>query len=391
LPDALGGGNAAIPVKFRYREADFLAALTPKPQKLTRGPRANQTEFNTVVRPDAISYRFVREDGQWFVHASFETVAAPITTRRDAGCVGVDLNPWGLAVSRIDRSGNVVEHFDLPWSVQDRSTNQVKAAVGDAVRDVVLYANEHGVPLAGERLDFAEWKKSQGNARFNRMLSAFAYAAFAQMVRGRCAREGVELISVNPAFTSVIGRGKFAMGYGLSVHRAAAMAIARRALNFGEKLRTRSAGSALALPARNRTRHVWHNWGRWAKAQRPRRKSSLKPQGNHGSKPSCDRAVTPDPSPPNGRTLHGCAGGQMPRPNAALTLSGAIPEANGRSRCSRGLAGALSPQALLGPARIKAYGFSNGLSATEPVELTGAIGSSRRARLRRQAFCDCGR
>ena len=197
------------------------------------------------------------------------------------------------------------------------------------MRCVMLsYAKEHGVPLAGERLDFAEWKQSQGNARFNRMLSAFAYAAFAQMVRGRCAREGVELIPVNPAFTSVIGRGKFAMGYGLSVHRAAAMAIARRALNFGEKLRTRSAGSALALPARNRTRHVWYSWGQWAKARRPHRSCSSEPKGSRGSQPRQDQGYCPDPCPPNGSSRAGCV---MPSPGA-LSECGANPQVSREHR-----------------------------------------------------------
>ena len=181
------------------------------------------------------------------------------------------------------------------------------------------------------------------------MLSAFAYAAFAQMIRGRCAREGVELMAVNPAFTSVIGQGKFARGYGLSVHRAAACAIARRALHFGERLRTRSAGTALALPEWNRTRHVWYNWGRWAKAQRPRRGRLPQPEGNHGPEPSCDREVTPDPSPPNDGARAHRAGGVMPRINAAFIVPGAIPGVNGRTRCSRGLAGALFPRASSGP------------------------------------------
>ena len=44
----------------------------------------------------------------------FEVAAAPVTTDRKQGCVGVDLNPWGLAVTRIDASGNPVDHWDIP-------------------------------------------------------------------------------------------------------------------------------------------------------------------------------------------------------------------------------------------------------------------------------------
>ena len=330
LPGALGGGTVAIPATFAYRQADLLAALTPKMQMITRGPRAG----TPVERGDAISYRFVRKaDGRWFVFASFATVAAPITTQRALGCVGVDLNPWGLAVTRIDRCGNLVDHFDVPWLIEGRSQSQIKAAIGDAVRTVVLYAQRHGVPVAIERLDFAEAKQQNRSTGLNRMLSAFAYAAFAQMIRGRCARDGLELIEINPAFTSVIGRGKFAAGYGLSAHRAAAGVIARRALHFGEKLRTRSAGTALALPVRNRARHVWHNWARWAKAQRTHRSRSTQPKGSRTHSPRKTGESIPDPSPPNDL---GRAGNAMPLPSVALLTSGATPQAS-REHCSHGV------------------------------------------------------
>jgi IS605 OrfB family transposase len=343
LPDALGGATVAIAASFRYREEDFLAALTPVQQELSRGPRKG----TAVERCSAISYRFVRRDGHWYAQAVFEVAPAPVTTDSSLGCVGIDLNPWGLAVTRNDSSGNPAEQFDLPWDVRGRTEKHIKAAIGDRVRDAVLYAKRFGVPIAKERLDFAARKAENRGPGANRMLSAFAYSAFNQMIRSRCAREAVELVEVNPAFTSVIGRGKFAQGYGLSVHRAAACAIARRAQHFGERLRTRSARSALALPVRNRTRHVWHDWGRSAKVQRPRRSRSTKPKGSPGSKPAGDRRVSSDPVPPNDRTANGRAGTAMPRTDAALDQSGAIPEANGRRHCSGGLNGSLSPPANL--------------------------------------------
>ena len=100
------------------------------------------------------------------------------------------------------------------------------------------------------------------------MLSAFAYRKFFQLLFSRAAREGVEVIGVNPAFTSVIGAVQFASGYGLSSHGAAAVAIARRGLRFGERLRSRS---AFPLPARNRGKPVWSDWRRVAQRLRAAR------------------------------------------------------------------------------------------------------------------------
>jgi hypothetical protein len=106
------------------------------------------------------------------------------------------------------------------------------------------------------------------------MLSAFAYRKFYDLLYSRASREGVEIIEVNPAFTSIIGTVKFKSGYGLSTHAAAAVAIARRGLFFGEATCTRSkplgdttgsgnktkSNKALSVPVRIRSKHLWSSW-----------------------------------------------------------------------------------------------------------------------------------
>ncbi|QBS38734.1 hypothetical protein E1B22_12530 (plasmid) [Thermaerobacter sp. FW80] len=104
-------------------------------------------------------------------------------------------------------------------------------------------AHRGGAPgLPGEKTRLREDDK-----RYARKLSAFAYGKFYALLMARAAREGVEVLRVNPAFTSVIGKVKFMARYGLSPHAAAAVAIARRGLGFGERLRS---GTARPLPAR---------------------------------------------------------------------------------------------------------------------------------------------
>lgn len=50
----------------------------------------------------------------------------------------------------------------------------------------------------------------------------------------RGCRHGVAVRKVNPAFSSVIGRVKFMARYGLSMHQAAALVLARRLLGDSE-------------------------------------------------------------------------------------------------------------------------------------------------------------
>jgi len=137
----------------------------------------------------------------------------------------------------------------------------VRALLGDVAADVVAWARAGGKPVVVEKLDF-ETKKAQlreRSRRYARLLSRFAYAAFHALLRSRAAREGVEVIEVDPGYTSVIGQVMFGSRYGLSPHAAAAVAIARRGLGMRERRRS---GSALPLPVRNRGRHVRVDRGR---------------------------------------------------------------------------------------------------------------------------------
>ncbi len=89
-----------------------------------------------------------------------------------------------------------------------------------------------------ERLDFKQ-KKAQlegESRRYSRMLSSFSYGKVKAYFISRGHRNGVEVFQVNPAYSSVIGRVKFMERYGLTVHQAAALALARRLLGCSERV-----------------------------------------------------------------------------------------------------------------------------------------------------------
>lgn len=210
----------------------------------------------------AINYRFIRRNAKWYVQLSTKRTEVPIATDRSRGALGIDLNPGRLSIGQIGADGNAIDVWDDHTFLHRRRTQQVTQTLSEAVCRVVTHARNLRLPVVIEKLDFTRKKQELGTAKGNRRLSNFAYAKFHALMASRCAKEGVELITVNPAYTSVIGIAKFAVGYGLSRHGAAAVAIARRGLGFSEKLRARRARSALDLPARNRSRHVWSDWSR---------------------------------------------------------------------------------------------------------------------------------
>ena len=73
---------------------------------------------------------------------------------------------------------------------------------------VVAGARESGKPLVIENLNFSKKRdllegESPGRSR---MLSSFAYGRIKTYFLSRGYREGVEVIEVNPAYSSVMGR-----------------------------------------------------------------------------------------------------------------------------------------------------------------------------------------
>ena len=203
---------------------------------------------------------------------SCEAPAVQHSTSSRLGAIGVDINADHLAVSVVDRFGNLVKSRRIDLHTYGKSTDQAKALIGDAAVQIAQWAKAAGKPLVMEELDFAK-KKAELEAThkpLTRMLSSFACNKVISSIKAAAFRRGVEVIEVNPAYTSVIGAVNHAKVKGISVHMGAAMAIARRGLGLSEKppkrgaiAPARSGGHVtFCVPARNRSKHVWSQWGK---------------------------------------------------------------------------------------------------------------------------------
>jgi IS605 OrfB family transposase len=230
--------------------------------------------LHTLANRTAICYRFKRDDKGWRVFISVDAPIVELVTNSGLGCIGVDINAEHLAVVETDRFGNVVDTLRIPLNTYGKTTAQAKAIVGDAVKQLIDFADQKQKPIVIEKLDFAK-KKSQlettGNdkhqKRYARMLSSLAYNQIKDVIKARCFDTGIEVLEINPAYTSVIGFWKFATRYGLSSHQAAALVIARRALRLSE-LPNRRDYNATQLPVKDNRVHVWSYWKKVARKTR---------------------------------------------------------------------------------------------------------------------------
>lgn len=280
LPDALldSGSNKYIVfsgLDFNHGQAAILAALDNNGQYRIIKNRLGDQSARASGYGQALSYRFVRDAQGWRVLVSTEVERAPIVTDKRAGVIGVDVNADHLAVAETDRFGNPLKSWSVPLVTYGKSKNQADALIGEAIASIVDYAVQVGKPISIEKLDFSQ-KKAQLEAqgvRYCRMLSAFSYEKIKARFISHAFRTGVIVYQVNPAYSSVIGRVKYAQRYGLTVHQAAALVLAQRILGVGERLpRHRFAPDGkngrvtFTVPARKRCKHVWSLWAGVAKS-----------------------------------------------------------------------------------------------------------------------------
>ncbi len=220
----------------------------------------------------AISYRFKKDSKSWRIFVSTSLQRPIQITQTGIGVIGIDLNTDHIACVETDHFGNPIKKQIFSWVSYGKSKNQLKAATSEISKQIIEWALRTKKPIIIEKLDFQKKKlalKEQRNKKLARMLSSFAYGLFFQSLLSQSYRKGISIHQVNPAFTSIIGRVNYARRYGLSIHLAAALCIARRYQQFSESpnLSTKKIpdgkGCHVAFdpPARNRTKHVWHFWG----------------------------------------------------------------------------------------------------------------------------------
>ena len=174
-------------------------------------------------------------------------------------------------MAETDASGNYLRAWRVPLVTYGKSLHQAEALIGDAVARVVKHARDVGKPIVIERLDFRQKKAATGG----RVPQVQPDAVQFQLRQDegvlhlpRPTGRGWRSFQVNPAYSSVIGRAKFMERYGLSVHQAAALVLARRLLGCSERVPRRrvcpvgnGVQVAFTVPARKRVKHVWTHRG----------------------------------------------------------------------------------------------------------------------------------
>ena len=177
--------------------------------------------------------RLYIKDGKLFVNVSYDAVAPAIKPTIE-GTIGVDTNPDGFAVVEVDKSGNLKSQAYISGQRLKFARKEKRDAdIRNMAKEVVEKAVTRAKPLVLEDLSFK--RDGKGGRKFQRMKANFVHSRMLEAVEARAVKAGIEVIKVNPAFTSVLGIVKYQKMYSLSRHSAAGLVIARRGMGIVER------------------------------------------------------------------------------------------------------------------------------------------------------------
>ncbi len=179
-------------------------------------------------------------DGEVYGSVSFEIPTPEVKYTKENGVIAIDTNasPIHLAIAEVSNAGELVSYQTISlYHLLGLSQNSKDHQEWILAHQIVNLAIEKGKAIAVENLKkLRKGKRGDGKAELRKRLHQWNAKKFLQKLKRVAVLKGVEVIEVNPAYTSVIGMLKYAPQLSIDKDIAGAYVIGRRALGFKEDM-----------------------------------------------------------------------------------------------------------------------------------------------------------
>jgi transposase, putative, N-terminal domain len=186
------------------------------------------------------SVRLKVKNGNVYAFISVEEKLPPITIKKDSGVIGIDINayPFHLALATASKDGNLENYQAISLhELLDVSSEKRQYLEWQIAHHIIEIAKKENKAIAIENLDkIPKGKRGDGFAKLRQKLQKWIYKRLLNKIEITARRNGIEIRKVNPAYTSLIGKLKYAPQFNIDKDIAAAFVIARRGLGYKEKL-----------------------------------------------------------------------------------------------------------------------------------------------------------
>ncbi len=230
------------------------------------GRNYRQMVLDYLETGEAYKVELIKRQGKIYVHITIDESKIreyKETYTIDNGIIGIDTNPDGFALTKVDKDGNYkwstyLKQGELLYAKTNRRDN----LCGELARDVIEIAKTKKCAIAIEDLNFKDDREVK--KKFRRIKDQFAYKKLLTNIESKAKREGIEIIKVKPQYTSKIGLYKYSHQYGLNVHESAALVIARRAYGYNYEKVPKPLKDRLLTDKEKLTFNNKNNWKQWS-------------------------------------------------------------------------------------------------------------------------------
>ena len=179
-------------------------------------------------------------DGEVYGSVSFEIPAPEVRYTKKNGVIAIDTNasPIHLAMAEVSKTGELVSYQTISLHhLLGLSKNSKDHQEWILAHQIVDLAIEKGKAIAVENLKkLKKGMRGDGKAELRKRLHQWNAKKFLQKLKRVAMLKGVEVVEVNPAYTSIIGMLKYAPQLSIDKDIAGAYVIGRRALGFEEDI-----------------------------------------------------------------------------------------------------------------------------------------------------------
>jgi len=179
-------------------------------------------------------------DGEVYGSVSFEIPTPEVRCTKENGVIAVDTNasPIHLAIVEVSKTGELLSYQTINLHhLLGLSQNTKDHQEWILAHKIVDLAIEKGKAIAIENLKkLKKGVRGDGKAKLRKRLHNWNAKKFLQKLKRVAMIKGVEIVEVNPAYTSVIGMLKYAPQLSIDKDVAGAYVIGRRALGFKEDM-----------------------------------------------------------------------------------------------------------------------------------------------------------
>lgn len=195
-----------------------------------------------INKTHGITYRIKFRGKKCYLQAmvKIDRDSSDCVTRSTYGTIGLDYNDGFIEMAETNETGNLVKlkHIDLKYH---GTGTKAESEIRHVVSDIVNYAISVGKDIVIEDLDFKETKaetekaKSDRGKAYNKMIHLFDYSRYKSTFENCCYLRNVNLIKINPAYTSKIAGQKYCNQRKLVIHQGASFVIARKGQGYIDK------------------------------------------------------------------------------------------------------------------------------------------------------------